>query len=532
MIGSIGEPLTSVEEIQPGSHYLVYLGTSNASGYITTTEQTYTGTVQSEGARRVVVENEVPEVGDAVSDKVIIIEAAGDGNAAHYRFRFAATDGYIANRDLLDTPVAETAGIPVYTTTNTADATFTLTFNEGSEDKFRATSTAGNANNRNIINTGDPSKQHGTGLTLWNQDAWDSKHQSYGIRLYPVELISNHPEIDTEKFYRIYNGRADEYMSSSSLVRNATGVVAGNIETAALQDDELGTLWQFEEASDGGYLLRNLNAEAYYVASSENSAVAESSAASVFTLYGTSMDAVTFYINNTSDEHRYLNARHSSQNTGSHAIGTWNGGSDDAGNVWELTPVESVNIAVSAAGYSTINLPFSVELPNDVTAYYATGEADGAIYLTAIDGSEVPAGTPVLLSAEEGDYELTIIPAAQNEALAGNSFVGTELNTTVPGEVNAYILAKKETDDVAKFYQLSETEDERTIGANKAYYVGEDATGQAFTLKFGGTTTGIAATPTTGVDQAEIYYDLSGRRVLYPAKGIYVKANGQKVFIK
>lgn len=127
VIGSIGEPLTSVEEIQPGSHYLVYLGTSNASGYITTTEQTYTGTVQSEGARRVVVENEVPEVGDAVSDKVIIIEAAGDGNAAHYRFRFAATDGYIANRDLLDTPVAETAGIPVYTTTNTADATFTLT---------------------------------------------------------------------------------------------------------------------------------------------------------------------------------------------------------------------------------------------------------------------------------------------------------------------------------------------------------------------------------------------------------------------
>ena len=294
----------------------------------------------------------------------------------------------------------------------------------------------------------------------------------------------------------------------------------------------MGTLWQFEEASDGGYLLRNLNADAYYVASSENSAVAEASAASVFTLYGTSMDAVTFYINNTSDEHRYLNARHSSQNTGSHAIGTWNGGSNDAGNVWELTPVESVNISVSAAGYSTINLPFSVELPDDVTAYYATGEADGAIYLTAIDGSEVPAGTPVLLSAEEGDYELTIIPAAQNETLAGNSFVGTELNTTVPSEVNAYILAKKETDDVAKFYQLSETEDERTIGANKAYYVGEDATGQAFTLKFGGTTTGIAATPTTGVDQAEIYYDLSGRRVLYPAKGIYVKANGQKVFIK
>ena len=30
----------------------------------------------------------------------------------------------------------------------------------------------------------------------------------------------------------------------------------------------------------------------------------------------------------------------------------------------------------------------------------------------------------------------------------------------------------------------------------------------------------------------KVYYDLQGRRVLYPANGIFVTENGEKVFIK
>lgn len=33
-------------------------------------------------------------------------------------------------------------------------------------------------------------------------------------------------------------------------------------------------------------------------------------------------------------------------------------------------------------------------------------------------------------------------------------------------------------------------------------------------------------------DADNAYYDLKGRRVVYPTRGIYVKGNGQKVFIK
>lgn len=73
----------------------------------------------------------------------------------------------------------------------------------------------------------------------------------------------------------------------------------------------------------------------------------------------------------------------------------------------------------------------------------------------------------------------------------------------------------------------------RVIAANKAYYVSSSAAGAAFTLSFGGPTVGIDGVESAdGAEKATIYYDLSGRRVLYPSNGIFVTGEGQKVFIK
>lgn len=73
----------------------------------------------------------------------------------------------------------------------------------------------------------------------------------------------------------------------------------------------------------------------------------------------------------------------------------------------------------------------------------------------------------------------------------------------------------------------------RVIAANKAYYVSNAAATAAFTLSFGGPTVGIDGVESAdGAEKATIYYDLSGRRVLYPSNGIFVTADGQKVFIK
>ena len=53
-----------------------------------------------------------------------------------------------------------------------------------------------------------------------------------------------------------------------------------------------------------------------------------------------------------------------------------------------------------------------------------------------------------------------------------------------------------------------------------------------FTFNFDNVTTNINNAKANETESSNTYYDLNGRRVLYPTHGIYVKGNGQKVFIQ
>ena len=346
---------------------------------------------------------------------------------------------------------------------------------------------------------------------------------------------------DVNKLYRIYNARAVEYMSSAAVTK-AAGARSGNIRTAEVGND-FSFLWQLEGDDENGYKLKNLNADGYYVAGSV-ATVADAAAASVFQIgEGTSNANVTLRVTNNESlgQNTYLNAQHcddSNQgNPNSHEIGTWRNGASDAGNLWEFSEVTELPLTVSAAGYATVNYPVAVQLPEGVTAYSVSEENDTEIVLsqlTLTDGV-LPAGTPVLVAAAQGTYPLTLMPA-NDEAALETSFNGTTLSEVIADDVNAYILAKHEGDDAAKFYELAANEGDattnRTLGTNKAYYVANGAAAASFTLRFGGTTTGIdSVTAAAGAD-TDVYYDLSGRRVLYPTKGIYVKADGTKVILK
>lgn len=198
--------------------------------------------------------------------------------------------------------------------------------------------------------------------------------------------------------------------------------------------------------------------------------------------------------------------------------------------VWYIQKAETIDLTIGGALCGTFCYDFAVELPEGLTAYRAVNDDADAIYLESIEGYVVPANTPVLVQANEAKtYELTILSdvAALSET---NAFEGTLLPEAIDAGVNAYILGKKETDEAPRFYLVSE--DDRTMPANKAYYVATGTQTQGFRLSFDGTTTGIDSAVTAEGGETEVYYDLSGRRVLYPAKGIYVKANGQKVYLK
>ncbi len=195
---------------------------------------------------------------------------------------------------------------------------------------------------------------------------------------------------------------------------------------------------------------------------------------------------------------------------------------------WYLRPATSVSVTVPAGSqYATMNLPFAVELPDGVTAYVGGSVSNSEITLSPLDGTVVPAGCPVILTAEEGSYDLTI--AYDNETSApANSLSGTLVPQTVDADATAYIVANGSAG--VGFYKITDTED-RTIPANKAYYTNNDETAAAVLAFSFGPAVGIDGV-TTADKGTDTYYDLQGRRVLYPAHGVYVKGNGEKVYIK
>ena len=195
---------------------------------------------------------------------------------------------------------------------------------------------------------------------------------------------------------------------------------------------------------------------------------------------------------------------------------------------WYLRPATSVSVTVPAGSqYATMNLPFAVELPDGVTAYVGGSVSNSEITLSPLDGTVVPAGCPVILTAEEGSYDLTI--AYDNETSApANSLSGTLVPQTVDADATAYIVANGSAG--VGFYKITDTED-RTIPANKAYYTTNAETADAVLAFSFGPAVGIDGV-TTADKGTDTYYDLQGRRVLYPAHGVYVKGNGEKVYIK
>lgn len=125
--------------------------------------------------------------------------------------------------------------------------------------------------------------------------------------------------------------------------------------------------------------------------------------------------------------------------------------------VWYIIPATSLDLTVGAAGYATLNLPFAVALPKEVSAYGIANETADAIVLNklALNDGVLPANTPVLIAANSGTYALTLLPDNTDEAIE-TGFEGTLLSEEIADDVNAYILSQKEGDATAKFYALAQ----------------------------------------------------------------------------
>ena len=297
----------------------------------------------------------------------------------------------------------------------------------------------------------------------------------------------------------------------------------------------------FEKTADGKYNLLNANTHSYVNVASmlTKDNQSQKDAYEIYTTeskfdggYNATNDNTTMFVMSSSNAEgdKLLNAAGGYNSETSEGVGTWSGNTD-AGNYWQFIKVTEVPLTIAANDYTTLCLPFNVQLPEGsaVKAYYASQAAGDVLKLKEITGI-IPANEGVILQntneSEAANINLTI--TAEEATLTDNKLKGVTAKREGYDALSNYVLADK--NGTTGFYKAKFT----AIAANKAYLPVanvQNAQGVMMAFSFGDEVTGIdnvnAAAPA-----AKKYYDLQGRRVLYPAKGIFVTEDGQKVLFK
>ena len=193
-----------------------------------------------------------------------------------------------------------------------------------------------------------------------------------------------------------------------------------------------------------------------------------------------------------------------------------------------LTPYKESK-PITAAGWATYCSPYALDLANATgltDAYIVTGGAGGVLAKTSVKGGTVAAGTGLLLKGSAGTVTIPVV-ASGTDYSATNKLVGVTANTEIDAEAG-YVLMNDATNGLG-FYLNSNA---FTVGANTAYLPANfDATSARGFFALDGDATGISTIAKSQEPNANSYYDLQGRRVAQPTKGLYIK-DGKKVIVK
>ena len=193
-------------------------------------------------------------------------------------------------------------------------------------------------------------------------------------------------------------------------------------------------------------------------------------------------------------------------------------------------------LSTSAENYQTINaygwstyssdkaLDFSTPI-DGLTVYAVTGHTESALKLSEVT-SKVPANTGLLLKGTAGTC-YTIPLADSGTAPAGNLLkAGTGANVSPESGKTKYALSVAGGE--ACFKKITAP---RAIPVGKAYLQFNETIAAHEFLGLDGDATGISnLTPSLSKGEGE-YFDLQGRKVAQPTKGLYI-VNGHKVVIK
>lgn len=390
------------------------------------------------------------------------------------------------------------------------------------------------------------------GLVQYN-DKYDNVASATTLDLLDAAYQSYQTDKDFSDFtgyYRVrnVNTEVNRYLSSENIQVSTNGSLLEKWQADANMDrnitrttdtDNFGSqLWQLTRNADGTYSLVNANTgrEAGYITPEASQLqmvvnIGNGNGHYTFKPYteGTTFDgydAKSMFLMVDSE------GNHASAASDNDHVVANNNQYTNKSNYWQLVKVTSVPVTIKSVGWASVAFPFAVQVPAEsgVKAYFAESADDTRMTLSEITDGIIPANTGVLL-AKDGGCTVNLPIVTTTTTYPDNKLAcATAERDGYVSKANYMLSAKTGT---VGFLPSTMT----LVPANKAFLPAANITsgsGQAQMLSFyiGGTVTGISAATADAHNGTDAYYDLNGRRVLYPAHGIYVTGNGKKVFIK
>jgi len=193
----------------------------------------------------------------------------------------------------------------------------------------------------------------------------------------------------------------------------------------------------------------------------------------------------------------------------------------------DLLPVSK---AVTSAGWATYCSPYALDLEHATgltDAYIVTGGENGVLTKTSVKGGTVPANTGLLLKADEGTVTMPIVGTSATDVSA-NKLIGKTAAYNLDAN-DGYVLMATGSNGLG-FYKNANIFE---VGANTAYlpanFAGGAGAREFFSLD--DDATAISETKSQQPMANGLFFDLQGRKVAQPQKGLYI-VNGKKVVMK
>ena len=245
-------------------------------------------------------------------------------------------------------------------------------------------------------------------------------------------------------------------------------------------------------------------------------------------------------------------------------IALYNSGSEAVGNTTAIDSNDGAEVNVTILGrtlykdgdWNTLCLPFNVTISgsvldgDNVVAKVLNDEtselADGVLTLNFSDApDEIPAGTPFIIKWDNTGEDLvnpvfnavTINNTPNNVEFTGGTFRGNYAPLEITNKNRNDILLLSSGNRLGYAKTDRTIENGKALGACRAYFEipanGGIQAARQFTLNFGDDEdiTGIIEVNTNLTNKTSDAFDLQGRKVENPKKGLYI-VNGKKVVIK